>query len=209
MTNLLPAGIKVNKEGYILKLDKAPDKVKRRIVKDIGLGKSLSQIVRDLRDDYEYHTTVATLSKWSKCRTDIVRQQMVGTPEFNNKLHEEYMTILFEFKKLNEKTWKLIEELEVIGEIDNRLKAFQEIREQIVLANKILGMVPESVKVLEKGQDYQGLGVRIRERLDKLAEDGVLEVTEDIVKRKMSLSDKERDKMVDDDVIDIIATKSP
>jgi hypothetical protein len=201
---LLPKTAKV-KDNYILKIDKAPNAVRSRIIREIGLGKTFSEIVRILDAEYQYKTTVATLSMWAKRRTNMMREYMFGSPEFNNKLQEEYMAILFEFKKLNEKTWTMIEELEKVGDIPNRLEAFKEIRAQIEMANKILGMVPESVKLMDKAQDYQGLGNRIAERLDKLANEGVLEVKEEIIKKKMSLKDK--DNIVDNDVIDIISVE--
>jgi len=200
----LPKHTKLN-EGYILKLDKSPKEVRSRVIQEIGLGKTFSEIVRILDTEYQYRTTVATVSQWAKRRTNLMREYMFGSPEFNNKLQEEYMAILFEFKKLNEKTWAFIAELEEIKDVENRLKAFQEIRAQIEMANKILGMVPESVKLMDKAQDYQGLGNRIAERLDKLASDGVLEVKEEIIKKKMTLKDK--DNVVDNDIIDIISVE--
>ena len=181
-----------------MKLDRAPMDVKKFIVNSHLEGKSIRQIRRELKARYKYNANERTISDWIKERTNIMRSFILDSPEYMARLQYECYEILRDMRKLNSKTWKLIDELEEHGEIRNRLLAFQEIRAQIELANKLLGILPVERKQ-EKGLDLKGLGVKIAKRLDEIKEKGKIEISQDTIKQRISITDGDQNK----DVIEV------
>lgn len=193
----------MKKKKRWLKVDRAPREVKQYIAREYYSGKNLPEIQEALLKKYKYNVGVHAISTWIQTRTDAMESFVLGDDKFLVRLQKDCVDIISTFKTLTARTWKLLDELEEVGEIENRLKVFKEIREQLEMANKMMGVIPKAENTRE-GQniDLRNIGVKIAERVDAIrdgSEKGVIEISQD-TKR---ISIKEEEEFDEEKVIDL------
>lgn len=131
------------------KLDYTSPDIKRTILRLKMKGESLEHIARYLKKQYGYTAHPTTISTFLKKSTDLGPKMLFQRDEYVNELESNYVETLREFKKLVEFTWKLVEEMRMESEgkgvkaKSEVLRGVTELRQQIQLANELLGALPK------------------------------------------------------------------
>jgi uncharacterized coiled-coil DUF342 family protein len=108
-----------------------------------------------------------------------MRQFVVGTPEFKNRIQNEYIGIIGNFSKINQKMWELMSEFDELKKesgvdkavlTDRQLKIAEEIRKQTELAFSMLGRPPEEKESITK------LSMTIAKAVENLGDKGYIQV---------------------------------
>lgn len=172
------------------KLDKLAMPDQMWILREYERLLSYKALEGSVKDRLGIKISDSALCNWVNKRKEQLGNIVLDSPEYRERLAEEYSTIILDFRRLNVKTWTLIEELEKAGEVKHRLDAFKEIRAQIELANQILGFIEPKIDEIKEKGNLQGIGVAIAKKIDSQIKEGKIALEQESVKRRILFEDE-------------------
>jgi len=162
-----------------LKLDFAPPEVKKAIMRLKMQGKSVDYISKYIKKQYGFSAQWRAITKFLKRRTDLGPKMLFQREEYVNELESQYVETLSEFKKLVEFTWTHVKEMKKEAAKGGGLKAksevlkgIQELRQQIALANDLMGALPKADKAAVDAAQAVHLALQKIQKEDKERAEG-------------------------------------
>lgn len=139
--------------------------------------KSISDYLKDQMDVEASHMAIKRYVE----RKGLLNEKIIASnEELQGKLEKEVFSTFDDLKKINTKVKDLMDDVDIEERPDILLGCMKEIREQIILQNKLLGTLKPQTKVVQNIQNYVDYSVHVTKILKNLQQQGYIKILKDI-----------------------------
>lgn len=136
---------------------------------------------------YGFKVSIPTMSEWLKIRHSTISNIVYGSPEFKNKVAEEYVQVIFNLKRFTDGLVKEFEETQ--NQID--IKTKNRTDRVCLIATTFLQMYDRVQSTLKEGQGTPEWDMNIPAKIEQMKREGLISF-----KRTVAPDDKEGELLV-------------
>ena len=135
-------------------------------------GWSLRRLVTFTKNTYGIGVSQVTMDNFLKRRQKTISGLVYGSPEFKNKVAEEYVRIIFDFRKLAD---ELIDEFKLTRKgID--ITARNRTDRLCLIISTFFGIYDRMERTMLAGEQVPELDINIPQTIDRMKKEGVISV---------------------------------